>query len=150
MSAETTKKKVYFACSIRGGRDDAEWYGELVNITKKYAEVLTEIFADKKLTTAGMNKPTGEIWSNDIQWIGQADAVIAEVTNPSLGVGYEIAKAEKMSKPILCLFRPEGEKKLSAMIAGSPNATIFEYTDLAAAEHAIATFLSNIRVQQAA
>lgn len=141
-------KKVYFACSIRGGRDDAEFYGELVLIVKKYAEVLTEIFADKTLTTSGMSKPSGDIWSNDIRWIGEADAIIAEVTNPSLGVGYEIAKAEKMGKPILCLFRPEGERKLSAMIGGSPNATVFEYTTVTSAEHAISTFLSNIRTHQ--
>ncbi len=89
-------KKVYFACSIRGGRDDAEMYGQLVVLIKKYANILTEVFADKQLTAAGMAKPSGEIWSNDIRWIGQADAVIAEVTNPSLGVGYEIAKAEKI------------------------------------------------------
>ncbi|HVX24268.1 MAG TPA: nucleoside 2-deoxyribosyltransferase [Candidatus Saccharimonadales bacterium] len=137
-------KKVYFACSIRGGRDDVDIYGDLVAIIKKYAEVLTEIFADKALTVAGMNKPAGDIWSNDIRWIGQADAIIAEVTGPSLGVGYEIAKAEKMGKPVLCLFRPEGERKLSAMIAGSPGATVFEYTDMASAEHAISTFLGNL------
>ncbi len=138
-------KKVYFACSIRGGRNDADIYGQLVTIINKHALVMTEIFADKSLTASGMSKPAGEIWSNDIRWIGQADAVIAEVTNPSLGVGYEIAKAEKMGKPILCLFRPEGERKLSAMIAGSPSATVFEYTDLLAAEHAIGTFVANLR-----
>lgn len=141
-------KKVYFACSIRGGRDDAEYYGQLVQVTKKYAEVLTEIFADKKLTAEGMNKPSGDIWSNDIRWIGQADAVIAEVTNPSLGVGYEIAAAEKMGKPILCLFRSEEGRKLSAMIDGSPGATVIEYTDVQTAEHAISTFMANIRVHQ--
>lgn len=138
-------KKIYFACSIRSGRDDADMYGELVEIIKKYAEVLTEIFADKTLTTAGMASPTGDIWSNDIRWIGQADAVIAEVTSPSLGVGYEIAKAEKMGKPILCLFRPEGERKLSAMISGSPHATVFEYENITSAEHAISTFLADLR-----
>jgi hypothetical protein len=137
-------KKVYFACSIRGGRDDADAYSELVIVIKKYAEVLTEIFADKKLTTAGMSDPVGDIWSNDIRWIGQADAIIAEVSSPSLGVGYEIAKAEKMGKPILCLFRPEGERKLSAMILGSPSATVFEYDKPLSAEHAISTFLSNL------
>jgi hypothetical protein len=142
--------KVYFACSIRGGRDDADVYLQLVQIVKRYSDVLTEIFADKSLTIAGMDKPAGDIWSNDIRWIGQADAIIAEVTNPSLGVGYEIAKAEKMGKPILCLFRPEGERKLSAMIAGSPNASVFEYNDMLSAEHAISTFLSNIRVHKIA
>jgi len=120
-------------------------YGALVKVIKKYAEVVTEIFADKSLTTAGMTSPTGDIWSNDIRWIGQADAVIAEVTNPSLGVGYEIAKAEKMGKPILCLFRPAGEKSLSAMIAGSPHATVFEYEDPLSAEHAISSFLGDLR-----
>jgi nucleoside 2-deoxyribosyltransferase len=137
-------KKVYFACSIRGGRDDADIYGEFVETIKKYAEVLTEVFADKKLTAAGSVGPTEDIWSNDIRWIGQADAVIAEVTNPSLGVGYEIARAEKMGKPVLCLFRPEGERKLSAMIDGSPHATIFEYQNPLSAEHAISTFLNTV------
>lgn len=135
-------KKVYFACSIRGGRDDADTYGNLVSVIKKYAEVLTEVFADKTLTMAGSSGPTGDIWSNDIRWIGQADAIIAEVTHPSLGVGYEIARAEKMGKPVLCLFRPASGRKLSAMIDGSPHATIFEYNDPVSAEHAISTFLN--------
>ncbi len=139
-------KKVYFACSIRGGRDDADTYSDLVAVIKKYAEVLTEVFADKELTTAGSAGPSGDIWSKDIRWIGQADALIAEVTKPSLGVGYEIARAEKMSKPVLCLFRPEGERKLSAMIDGSPGATVFEYIDMTSAEHAISTFLGQLKV----
>lgn len=137
-------KKVYFACSIRGGRDDAAIYKKLVETIKKDAKVLTEIFADKKLTAAGMKDPPGDIWSNDIRWIEQAHALIAEVTNPSLGVGYEIAKAEKMGKPILCLFRPEGERKLSAMIQGSPSATVVEYRQFKTAAHAIQEFIGNI------
>jgi hypothetical protein len=137
-------KKVYFACSIRAGRDDSDIYGELVDIIKKYAVVLSEIFADNSLTTAGINKPSGDIWSNDVRWIGQSDAIIAEVTTPSLGVGYEIAKANEMNKPVLCLFRPSSDKKLSAMIDGSPNSTVFAYTDIKSAEHAISSFLSKV------
>jgi len=138
-------KKIYFACSIRGGRNDATVYKKLVEIINQHAKVLTEIFADKKLTAAGMKEPAGDIWSNDIKWIEQADAIIAEVTNPSLGVGYEIAKAEKTGKPILCLFRPEGERKLSAMIQGSPSATVVEYRQLKTAAHAIQTFLEDLK-----
>lgn len=137
-------KKVYFACSIRGGRDDAETYKLLVNKIKKYAHVLSEVFADQNLTASGMNKSSGDIWSNDIKWIGQADAIIAEVTNPSLGVGYEIAKAEKMNKPILCLYRSTPDKKLSAMIHGSPHASVFEYENIGSAEHAISNFIGEL------
>ena len=36
--------------------------------------------------------------------------IVAEVTQPSLGVGYEIGRAYAMNKPILCLYRPQPEK----------------------------------------
>ncbi len=36
--------------------------------------------------------------------------VVAEVTQPSLGVGYEIGRAVAMGKPILCLYRPSPDK----------------------------------------
>lgn len=32
--------------------------------------------------------------------------VVAEVTQPSLGVGYELGRAVDMKKKVLCLFRP--------------------------------------------
>ena len=122
-------KKIYFACSIRGGRDNAAIYAEIVRLIKEHAEVLTEIFADGKLTSAGMNKPDSEIWQKDTDWIKEADGIIAEVTNPSLGVGYEIAYAESLGKPVLALFRQSDDRKLSAMIAGSPKTKVGYYTD---------------------
>lgn len=136
--------KVYFACSIRGGRDDARIYAKLVEAISANATVLTEIFADQKLTSEGMNKPSEEIWKIDLDWVRQANVLIAEVSTPSLGVGYEIAKAEEWGKPILCLYRPQEGRKLSAMIAGSPSVTIFEYHEVKTAEQAIATFISNL------
>ena len=36
--------------------------------------------------------------------------VVAEVTQPSLGVGYELGRAKAMNKKILCLFRPKSGK----------------------------------------
>lgn len=135
------RKRVYFACSIRGGRDDAEFYAQLVACIGKQADVLTEIFADQKLTPKGMDKPSRDIWRTDLDWIRQADVIIAEVTNPSLGVGYEIAKAEEWDKPILGLYRPSPNRKLSAMIDGSPATTVVEYRTLADAERAITDFL---------
>ena len=45
--------------------------------------------------------------------------VVADVTVPSLGVGYEIGRAIEMGKPLLCLFNTSTEFTLSAMISGS-------------------------------
>lgn len=137
-------KKVYFACSIRGGRDDQGIYSEIVKHLNTRCELLTEIFADKKLTNQGMNKPSSEIWKIDTNWVKEAVGLIAEVSNPSLGVGYEIAKAEEWGKKILCLYRIQEGKKLSAMIEGSPNIKLVNYNDISEAKDSINNFLETL------
>lgn len=137
-------KKIYFACSIRGGRDDADSYALLVEHIKTKAICLSEIFADGKLSASGSLGTSEEIYAKDIAWVKQADAIIAEVTNPSLGVGYEIAKAEEWNKPVLALFRDDGTRKLSAMIGGAPGVTNRSYTSLDEAYQAIDEFLSGV------
>ena len=136
--------KIYFACSIRGGRDDAELYYDLVQHIKTKATLLTEIFADGRLTSQGMSKPSADIWKTDIAWVKESDAIIAETTNPSLGVGYEIAKAEEWGKPVLALFRDDGARKLSAMVEGSPLTTVAYYKTLDQAQLAVDDFIQSL------
>ncbi|MDB5160516.1 MAG: nucleoside 2-deoxyribosyltransferase [Candidatus Saccharibacteria bacterium] len=111
--------KVYFACSIRGGGDTSSYLTILEVIKSAGAEVLSEIFVHDAINFGGSPLPAEEIYARDIGMINNADIVIAEVTNPSLGVGYELAYAEKLERPILCLFMKDSEKKLSAMVTGN-------------------------------
>lgn len=134
----------YFACSIRGGREDAQTYAALVDYMKNKVIVLSEIFADGNLTPQGMNKPSRDIWQTDTNWVKKADGIIAEVTNPSLGVGYEIALAESLGKPILALYRQNDERKLSAMIDGAPGVEVFNYQETTQAKEAIDRFLNKL------
>jgi len=138
-----SKLKVYFACSIRGGRDEAGSYEQIVEYISNSAVVLSEVFADQKLTVEGMNKPNNDIWKTDIDWVREADLLIAEVSQPSLGVGYEIAKAEEMGKPVLCLYRAQEGRKLSAMIDGSPHLKVINYSTILEAKQPIEEFLRN-------
>lgn len=120
--------KIYFAGSIRGGRNDSAVYMEIIKLLQQYGTVLTEHIGDKTLSAQGESDVTAEyIYQRDIDWVKECDVVIAEVTQPSLGVGYEIAKAEEWGKRILCLFRPEKDKRLSAMIQGSQNIQTEQY-----------------------
>jgi nucleoside 2-deoxyribosyltransferase len=135
---------IYFACSIRSGREDLDLYADLVKHIKYRAVVLSEIFADGKLTAHGSPGKSEDIYSKDIKWLKQADAIIAEVTNPSLGVGYEIAKGEELGKPILALFRDDGTRRLSAMIDGSPKSEVFYYKQLQEALMTIDRFIDSI------
>ena len=111
--------KIYFAASIRGGRDDISIYAKLIAFLKQDNQVLTEHIGDPNLTSEGQKQLTDtEIRNQDIAWLKEADLVIAETSNPSLGVGYELAYAEKIGKPVIILHNPD-KTRLSAMINGT-------------------------------
>ena len=74
-----------------------------------------------------------EIFLRDVAWLGEADALVADVTAPSLGVGYEIGITETLGKPILCLYRSQRGKRLSAMIVGNAKLSLKRYSGLAEA-----------------
>ena len=119
--------KIYFAGSIRGGREDAALYHEIVKLLDNYGEVLTEHVADTELGVLGQDIGDRKIHDRDLAWLQESDYLVAEVTTPSLGVGYEIGKATEWGKPVLCLYRPVAGRSLSAMIAGSAGVTLREY-----------------------
>jgi hypothetical protein len=119
--------KIYFAGAIRGGREDAALYIELVELLRAYGTVLTEHVADGHLTSLGESTDDRMIHDRDLAWLKEADCLVAEVTTPSLGVGFEIGKATEWGIRVLCLFRPGAGRTLSALIAGSDRVTVREY-----------------------
>lgn len=122
--------KIYFAASITGGRKDKEIYFQIIKLLKNYGQVLTEYIGDKNLSNSGENKSQKYIYQRDLEWLKASDYIVAEVTQPSLGVGFEISKAEQWNKKIICLYRPQSTKKLSVMIYACPNLKIFEYQNI--------------------
>ena len=133
--------KIYFGASIRGGRSDIKIYQELIHALKSYGTVLTEHIADSNLSNKGEKSLTDqEIHDRDIQWLMEADCMVAEVTTPSLGVGYEIRAALETNKPIFCLFRTGKGNKLSAMIAGNGKIVTEQYKEIEDAKARLAEF----------
>jgi hypothetical protein len=125
----TAGLRIYFSASISGGREDAPGYAALIEALGASGRVLTEHIGRLELSDGGEDGPAdAEIYHRDIRGLREADVVIAEVTTPSLGVGYEVARAAGMGKPIVCLFRPESGRRLSAMIRGNPDVQVLEYS----------------------
>ncbi len=135
-------KKVYFACSIRGGGDTSHYLAILEAIKSAGGEVLSEVFVHDAINYGGSPLPSQQIYTRDITMIQECDIVIAEVTNPSLGVGYELGYAEAHSKPILCLFDDTSDKKLSAMIEGNNFNTVARYSN-ASIDKIVKNFIVN-------
>jgi 2'-deoxynucleoside 5'-phosphate N-hydrolase len=107
---------IFFSASIRGGRDDVDLYADLVTRLEQYGTVLTEHVGTEDVETeqADVGLTDGDIHDQDVAWLRRAGAVVAEVTTPSLGVGYELGRAVAWEKPVLALYRPDGEHELSA------------------------------------
>ncbi len=123
--------KIYFAGSIRGGREDVDIYREIVVLLQTYGEVLSEHIADKSISSYGQVKLTDEeIYTKDVSWINESDIIVAEVTSPSLGVGYELGYSEAKGKRIIALYRKQEGKRLSAMVAGNKNIDVHTYVEV--------------------
>lgn len=132
--------RIYFAGSIRAGREDVNLYNEIIQHLKKYGEVLTEHVGDYSLSVEGQRQlPDTYIYERDMEWLSESQIVVAEVTVPSLGVGYEISAAIERKIPVIALFRSGRGRQLSAMIRGSKKVDVIDYTYLSNA-------LSNIDI----
>ncbi|WP_138431626.1 nucleoside 2-deoxyribosyltransferase [Fodinibius saliphilus] len=130
---------IYFSGSIRGGRQDAALYNQLINELKKFGNVLTEHVGASNIS----NEPTDEqIYQQDMKWLKEADILIGEVTTPSHGVGYEIGQAIAMDKQVFCLHQTDKDKALSAMINGAPAIKCFEYSEVEEAKKIIQQIFS--------
>ncbi len=122
--------KIYYAAAIRGVNeiDNSGLNKRIIeSLQKNGHEVLTEHISDELIRIVGeLNLTDIQIHDRDMKWVADADVIIAEVSNPSLGVGYEIGRALEMGKRILCLYGTQ-TRRLSAMIRGSEKITVTDY-----------------------
>jgi len=111
---------IYFACSITGGRELESVYQEIVTaLIKDGHEIPTSHLARSEAVENERNLTPRDVYERDVNWIKNCDVLIAEVSVPSHGVGYEISFALNIGKPVLCLYQKE--RKVSKMITGNPD-----------------------------
>jgi 2'-deoxynucleoside 5'-phosphate N-hydrolase len=136
---------LYFACSVTGGREYEGVYQALVQaLTADGHEVPTAHLADAGVVELEMRVSAVEVYARDVAWIRQADALIAEVSVPSHGVGYEIGVALQAAKPVLCL--AQNQRKVSKMITGNPDSNLIfrAYTDSSDAIRVVRDFIRSL------
>lgn len=137
---------IYFACSITGGRQDESIYQKIVAAMLADGHAVpTAMLAGSEVTQLeGSAHPADEVYARDVAWIEGADAMVAEVSTPSHGVGFEIGYALNLGKPVLAIY--DQSRVLSKMILGNdaPTLSIARYTNEAQALEALRNFLNSI------
>ncbi len=115
--------KIYLSGSISGGREKLAAYIRIKEFLESRGhQVTSPQTADPSVTSKGEGdfNDSQTIFKRDIRQINGSNAMVAEVSLPSLGVGYEIAYALGRGMPILCLYDLEHPShRISAMIAGN-------------------------------
>ena len=136
--------EIYFAGSIRGAEADKPLYKRFIEHLSRHGKVLTEHSFDFDYSQE-IKLDDHEIYELDTGWLKDADALVAEVSSPSLGVGYEIGHVEALGKPILCLYRRQEGRRLSAMIGGNRKLKIVEYDGEEEALNAMDDFINAVK-----
>lgn len=136
---------VYFACSITGGRQDELVYQKLVAALLEDGHLVpTALLASPDVMPLEGVVAAEDVYARDVRWITECDFLLAEVSTPSHGVGYEIGLALSLGKRVLCLYR--NGRKVSKMILGNPHSklTIQSYEDPDQAVQLLTSYLENI------
>ena len=121
---------IYFSGSIYGGRQKLDSYKKLVQELAKFGTVLDPEVADDDVLVQEESSSDNDIFESLVDRLSQADLVFAEVTVPSLGVGYEIGYADSHNKRIICIYDESVTPKITTMFRGNNRLKIIPYTDL--------------------
>jgi 2'-deoxynucleoside 5'-phosphate N-hydrolase len=134
--------KIYFSGSISGGREHEAIYQHLVaRLQAQGHDVLSAHVADPIAIEREKDASPREVFKRDVAWVDACKVMIAEVSTPSLGVGYEYGRAVQQGKPVLCVYR--SGLRMSKMITGNPapNLTVATYSSEAELDNLVDIFL---------
>jgi len=136
---------IYFACSITGGREDEPVYQKIVaSLQADGHEVPTALLAGSDVIELEVIVDPAAVYTRDTGWIEGCDLLVAEVSTPSHGVGYEIGYALGLGKRVLCLHR--AGVSVSKMITGNHDSrlTVLAYANEDEAIRQLRAYLENV------
>lgn len=136
--------KIYFSGAVKGGRERITTYYTMVKALKDYGEVLTEQVSDIGYTSKGYSAAK-DVYFQDINWLNQSDVVVAEISTASLGVGYELAYAEKLGLRTICFYEKSNANGISSMIVGNPYFELYGYNNQIELSAKIREIFDNIK-----
>ena len=122
--------RIYVSGSIYGGRQKIETYKTMINALEKYGEVCDKQIIDEDVLKKEAFQSDEEIFEGLEALLKTSDLVFAEVTVPSLGVGYELGFADQLGKKIIAIYDLNVIDKVSTMIRGNKRIKLIGYHDI--------------------
>jgi len=135
---------IYCAGPIRGDVTYRKFYTDMIDYIESLGHTVLAEFSGKFSSTIPLTDK--QTYKRDLKWIDGSKLMVAEISGPSLGVGFEIAYAIFQSKiPVLALCILDAQN-ISSMLAGCDSSllSIKKYKNVDDMKNIIKTFLSTI------
>lgn len=136
---------IYCAGPIRGNDTYKESLKKIIEYIEGLGNTVLSEFSDKFSSTIPLTDK--QKYKRDLKWIDGSKCMIAEVSGPSLGVGFELSYALLQRKlPVLALHNSDVQQ-ISAMVLGcdSPLLTVQKYRDDEDMKNIINAYLTKIK-----
>ena len=142
---------IYLACTVRGDRGAvgalrgiADW------LEREGHTVLTKHLLADDVDASESSLTERAVFERDMEWLRDADLLIAEASGSSYGVGFEVGyvlgRAERSEQRVLLLFDAARRPLVSRLVSGNTHrcCTTLAYSSPAELQRAVQDFLAPV------
>ena len=143
---------IYLACTVRGDRAGVTAARAIAASLERHGhQVLTSHLLRDDVDDLEAGLTEGAVFERDVAWLEACDALVAEASGSSYGVGFEVgyvlARAAQTGQRVFLLYDAAKRSSVSRMVAGNNNrhCTTFAYESLTDLERFIDLHLGSSR-----
>jgi hypothetical protein len=126
--------RVYLACTVRGHRDSLPAVRAILEGLERHGhEVLTGHLLRDDVEQVEAALSDDAVYERDMRWLAACDALVAEASGSSYGVGFEVgsvlASAEQTGQRVFVLYDAGRRGRVSRLVSGNthPRCVTFGY-----------------------
>ncbi len=129
--------RIYLACTVRGNRDALAAARVLADRLEAHGhEVLTRHLLEDDVDEREAELANRDVFQRDVKWLGACDALVAEASGSSYGVGFEVGyvlgRAPQTGQRVYLLYQADRRPAISRLISGNvdPHCRTLAYTNV--------------------
>ncbi len=116
--------RIYLACTVRGDRHAIDVARRACSTLEALGhDVLTRHLLEDDVEEVEGRQPDSLVFERDIQWLTACDALVAEASGSSSGVGFEVgfvlARARQSGQRLVVLYDASRRSAVSRLISGN-------------------------------
>ena len=116
--------RIYLACTVRGDRGGvAAGRAICARLRHHGHEVITAHLLEDDVDTAESQLTEEAVFRRDLDWLSSCDALVAEASGSSFGVGFEVgyvlARSDRTGQEVVLLYDRSRTKHVSRLLVGN-------------------------------